>query len=54
LASVELGSFSFQPLNFHLESADLLVRLGFSRFLLLQLSSYVAAKDRRPFFQLLT
>lgn len=35
LTSTELGSFFFQPFQFHLEPANLLVELGLDRFLLL-------------------
>src|SRR5690554_3531987 len=51
LVSTEGGSFFFQPLQFHLESPDLLIEFRFLRCLLLPLLSPVPLKDLLPFFQ---
>ena len=47
LASIELGSFFFEPLQFHLESTDLFVQLRLACHMLLQVALRMAVKDIR-------
>jgi hypothetical protein len=51
LASTELGSFFFQPFQFHLEPANLLLEFALDRFLLLVVLTAVASEHIHPIFQ---
>ena len=49
--STELGSFFFQPLQLHLQPADLLVQFGFPHRLLALAVGRAVAEHRRPLSQ---
>src|SRR3954451_14449555 len=46
LRSLEAGNFFFQPLEFHLEPADLLVELGLDRLALVVVAAAAVAEER--------
>jgi len=46
LSSIEAGNFFFQPLEFHLEPADLLVKFGLDRLALVVVAAASVAKQR--------
>src|SRR3954447_14084799 len=46
LRSLEAGNFFFQPLEFHLEPADLLVEFGLDRLALVVVAAAAVAEQR--------